>query len=307
MKRLLLYTTLLLWTHCCLAQITYETVFIDYDSAWEYREMKIIPVRTKGLPSSMQEMMTLRQAMRSGLVEISERGTASTENVHWVRVRNKSNKPLYVASGEIITGGRQDRMLSKDTVLIPNGADQYLPAMCVEENRWSDKERKFQYHGYSNPSLRKVMNNSGNQVLIWKEVYAQLDSSDIRSQTLAYGALRADKKALLDHSDYMNCFMQNLRKDDSTIVGVICISGDKILGTDVYASNNLFRDEFESILSGYVEESMRIGTVPRVTNDEVAAAMEPVLRNELSQEEYCKKNGKLFRYKGKVFHVNAFF
>jgi hypothetical protein len=36
------------------AQITYETVYVDYDSAWQFKNLKIIPVRRKaggGMPS----------------------------------------------------------------------------------------------------------------------------------------------------------------------------------------------------------------------------------------------------------------
>lgn len=292
---------------CGHSQITYETVFIDYDSAIQYRNLKLIPVRAKGFPPKMEEVISLNKALQDGSVVISERGSASTENVHWVRINNKSGKPLYVASGEIITGGRQDRMLARDTILIPTGADQYIPAMCVEEGRWSNKEKKFQYHGFSNPRLRKVMDQSKNQVLIWKEVYAQLSGSKIKSPTLAYGAWKSDKQNHLNHSDYLSCFLEKINPTDSTILGVICISGDKILGTDIFAANNLFMDESSAILAGYIEEAIQTGAEPVVTDAQVELAMFPLLNNESSQEEYCKKNGKLYKYKGKVFHVTGYF
>lgn len=286
-----------------LGQLTYDQVFVDYDSGVVYKNMKVIPVKKIGVGSSELEVLSLRKAMEQGLVTLSERGTASTENVHWVRINNRSGKPLYISSGEIVLGGRQDRMLSKDTILIPDGRDQYVPAMCVEENRWSDKEKKFTYHGYSNSRLRKVMQRSGNQVKIWKEVFDQLDSAKIKNATLAYGAYRLDKKNSTVHQDYLDHFLKRL---DSTVIGVICIAGDKVLGTDIFAAANLFRDASSSILAGYIEDAMMVEKELTVNDNEVYFFIDPVLRDEMSQEEYCRKNGKLFKYEGRVFHLTAF-
>lgn len=299
-----LFTILFLLTaNLLMGQLTYETVYVDYDSAWTYKNMKLIPIRAKGLGNYPEQVLTLKKAMEQGLVTLSERGSASTENVHWVRINNRSDKPIFISSGEIVLGGRQDRMLSKDTILVPNGRDQYIPAMCVEENRWSDKEKKFTYHGYSNLRLRRVMDQSGNQVLIWKEVYAQLDSSKIKNPTLAYGALRNDKKNATTHLDYLNYFNSKI---DSTILGVICVAGDKILGADIFAAPNLFKDAASSILAGYIEDAIVQKQEVRVTDDEIKNFIEPVLIDEPSQRNYCDKNGKLFRYKGKVFHLTAY-
>lgn len=299
-----LFTILFLLTaNLLMGQLTYEKVYVDYESAWTYKNMKLIPVRAKGLGNYPEQVLTLKKAMEQGLVTLSERGSASTENVHWVRVNNRSDKPIFISSGEIVLGGRQDRMLSKDTILVPNGRDQYIPAMCVEENRWSDKEKKFTYHGYSNSRLRRVMDQSGNQVLIWKEVYAQLDSSKIKNPTLAYGALRNDKKNATIHLDYLNYFNSKI---DTTILGVICIAGDKILGTDIFAAPNLFKDAASSILAGYIEDAIVQKQEVKVSDDEIKNFIEPVLVDENSQKNYCDKNGKLFRYKGKVFHLTAY-
>lgn len=299
-----LFTILFLLTaNLLMGQLTYETVFIDFDSAWTYKNLRVIPIRAKGIGNNPSEVLTLKKAMEQGLVTLSERGSASTENVHWIRINNRSDKPIFISSGEIVLGGRQDRMLSKDTILVPNGKDQYIPAMCVEENRWSEKEKKFTYHGYSNSRLRRVMDQSGNQVLIWKEVYAQLDSSKIKNPTLAYGALRNDKKNATTQLDYLNYFNSKI---DSTILGIICVAGDKILGTDIFAAPNLFKDASSSILAGYIEDAIVQKPALTVNDEVVIYFIDPVLRDEFSQQNYCNKNGKLFRYQGKVFHLTAY-
>ena len=184
--------------------------------------------------------------------------------------------------------------------------DQYIPAMCVEEGRWSDKEKKFQYAGFTNPSLRKVIDQSKNQVLIWKEIYNQLEASNLHHPTLAYAALRTDKKVSAEAAQYFQYIMNKIKNLDSTMVGFICISGGKILGTDIYAAGNIFYDEVSTLLSGYIEAAILNGSAPKVEDRDVRIFMDKILTDETQQEEYCRKNGKLFRYKGRVFHVAAY-
>lgn len=289
------------------AQLTYEQLLVQYDSAIEYKNLKIIPIvyKGKGIQQNAR-FLSLGKAIQKGIVTVSERGTASTENVHWLRINNKSNIPLFIASGEVVLGGRQDRMVTKDTVLIPTGADQYVSVMCVEEDRWSEKEKKFSYFNYANPRLRKVVDLSKNQVLIWTEIFKQLDKSKTKSSTQAYAGQRMDKRMVLSQSDYMRFFAERIKKTDSTWVGFVCVSGNKILGCDIFAGRNLFYDQIEPLLNGYVEEAINTGAAVRITNAMVKTYMDKILSSEQSQAEYLKKNGKIYRYGGKVIHLTGF-
>jgi len=290
-----------------LSQITYDQVFVDYDSAIEYKKLKLVPIRKKGPASpGTAEVISLSAALRKGLVAVSERGTASTENVHWLRIRNNSRKSVYVASGELLAGGRQDRVISKDTILIPSGKDQYVSVMCVEESRWSKKEKKFTYQNYANPRLRKVVDQDRNQVLIWKEIFTQLDSSKIIAPTLSYVSRRVEKKLITPHDEYMRFFRQRLQKQDSSIVGFVCITGEKIIGSDIFSFVNLFYDEMDALLHGYVEEAIAYGNKPALRDEQVIKYMDKILKDENRQEQYLKKNGKIFRFQGKVIHITSY-
>jgi hypothetical protein len=293
------------------AQITYETVRIDYDSAWQFKNLKIIPIRPKGpgdaaSNTTNREIISLQQGLKNGLITISERGSASTENVHWVRLNNKTNKPIFVGSGEILIGGRQDRMVTKDTIIIPTGKDQYIPVMCVEEGRWSDKEKRFVYGNYANPRLRKVLDRTKNQVSIWREISHQLDSNKIKSPTLAYAAPHPDKKMVQYKDEYFKFFEKKFRSADSTIIGFVCISGDKVIGCDAFAGTNLFYNALDALLQGYIEEAIRFGSTPEVSKSSVKKYTDQFMIDEKSQEEYLKKNGKLYKYNGKVIHLTAY-
>src|ERR1700692_4064312 len=90
-------------------EINYDNVYVDYDSAVEFKNLRIIPIRPKqGFGNAEPRVITLSQAMKQGLATITERGTASTENVHFLRINNHSDQTIYISSGELVSGGRQD-------------------------------------------------------------------------------------------------------------------------------------------------------------------------------------------------------
>src|SRR5437764_15023068 len=96
------------------AQLTYENLYVDYDSAWQYKNLKLVPIRWKGRGNwdypLNGNLISLGDAVNQGLARVSERGTASTDNVHWLIIENLARKNIFIASGDIIAGGRQDRM-----------------------------------------------------------------------------------------------------------------------------------------------------------------------------------------------------
>lgn len=289
-------------------QITYKTVYVDYDSAIEFKQLKIIPIRPKqqGLGHSASPIITLSRALEEGLATVSERGTASTENVHYLRIQNHSEQTIYVASGEVFSGGRQDRMVTRDSLLVPNGRDQYISVMCVEELRWSDKERKFQYENFANPALRKVLDENRNQVLIWQEISRQLDGRDIKSKSQAYLSRVGDKKMQPLQNACFNFFHDKFKATDSTIVGFVCMSGDNVIGSDIFASRDLFYNMLDPLLIGYSDEVTYMGKPVTITNEEVKQYMDKLLTDEISQEKFLKDNGKIFRQNGEVIHINSF-
>lgn len=313
-KSLRLVLLLLLAANGAISQLTYQNLYVDYDSAKTYKNLTIIPIRPRGngfggqtrLLYNYPDIISLSQALKQGLATISERGTASTENVHWLRINNKSGKSIFIASGEMIMGGRQDRMVTRDTILAPSEHDEYIPVMCVEEGRWSDKEKKFTYYNYANPRLRKVLDQSKNQLLIWKEILGQLDYSKINSASLAYTARRQDKKFMLQQDEYFRYFMQQFRQVDSSVTGFVCMSGDKIIGCDIFAGVNLFQGQLESLLHGYIEEAIAYGYTGTVPREKIQEYLDKILTNETQQQQYLEKNGKIYRYKNRIFHITGY-
>lgn len=283
---------------------------VDYDSAWTYKNLKVIPIRYKGPASGLpvlSKTISLNQALAKGLVTVQERGTTAVENVHWLSLTNNSDKDVYVSSGEIMAGGRQDRMVTKDTLVKARSGRVDLPVMCVEEGRWSEKDKKFTYKRMANARLRRVLDLSRSQVHVWREINAQLDSSKIKSKNLSYLAREKDKKFVQLQNEYWNFFKQKFQQPDSNIVGVVCMSGNRIIGTDIFASSDIFYGQLAPMMQGYIEEAMVYGSNPvTVTDSKVKAYLDQFLKNETQQEEFVKKNGKLFKVGSKTIHITTY-
>jgi len=293
------------------AQLTYETLYVDYDSAWKFRNLKIIPIRRKGgggMPGATgPDVVPLAEALNKGLVTVTERGTTSFENVHWLRFNTHSNKSVYIGGGEIVTGGRQDRMIVRDTILNPSEKDQYVPVMCVEEGRWSEKEKKFGYGNYANTDLRKTLDSGHNQVQIWREVDREIQAGQFKNKSLAYESRYQDKKYVLAGQEYFNFFMSKFRSSDSTIVGFLAVSGDKVIGSDVFDGTYLFYHQLEPLLWGYIDEAIGSGSPVTLQDAAVKRYADKLLKDEKTQENFVRDNGKIFRVGGHVVHINTFF
>lgn len=308
-KKFLLFLGLLFPLLSASAQLTYETLYVDYDSAWTFKQLKIIPIRRKagaGTPPGGMEAVPLSRALKQGLVTMSERGSTSFENVHYLRFNTQSDKPVYIAGGEIVGGGRQDRMVVSDTILQPMSKDQYVSVMCVEEGRWSDKEKKFTYGAYANPQLRKALDSTHNQVVIWREVDRQLQAGHFKNNSLSYLSRYQDKKYLLSGDEYFNFFRDRLARTDSTVVGFVAISGDKIIGTDIFDGAPLFYGQAEPLLRGYIDEAMQTGAPVTMKDTPVKRYMDQLLKDEPTQEAFVRDRGKIFRQNGRVLHVNTY-
>jgi hypothetical protein len=293
------------------AQLTYETLYVDYDSAWTFKNLKIIPIRRKaggGTPGGTgADVVPLAEALSKGMVTVTERGTTSFENVHWLRFNTHTDKSIYIGGGEIITGGRQDRMIILDTILKPSEKDQYVPVMCVEEGRWSEKEKKFGYGNYANTDIRKNLDSGRNQVILWREVDRELQAGQFKNKSIAYESRWLDKKYVLKGQEYINYFMDKFRHSDSTIVGFIAVSGDKVIGSDVFDGTYLFYHQLEPLLWGYVDEAIGSGTPVTLKDAAIRRYADKLLKDEKSQQDFVKGNGKIFRMNGRVVHVNTFF
>lgn len=80
-----------------------------------------------------RELVPLEEALARELVvvhETGEVGELAIENV-------AADVDVFVQSGDIVQGGKQDRTIGVDLVLAPGSGRVPLPSFCVEQGRWN--------------------------------------------------------------------------------------------------------------------------------------------------------------------------
>jgi hypothetical protein len=116
------------------------------------------------------EFITLDEGLRSGEVVVTEYGNVrglmrrrptpavqreSGAEVNRLVLVNNSKRPLLLLAGEIVTGGKQDRVIGKDRI-VPGESDPVdLSVFCVEPGRWVATSDRFGASGttYPTPSV----------------------------------------------------------------------------------------------------------------------------------------------------------
>jgi hypothetical protein len=57
-------------------------------------------------------------------------------------VENLSDEEVYIQSGDIVKGGRQDRTLGYDLIVPKKSGKVKITSFCVEHGRWSARGRE---------------------------------------------------------------------------------------------------------------------------------------------------------------------
>ncbi len=76
--------------------------------------------------------VSLEEAIAKGRVKVRETGS-----VNELTMENVGDDEIFVQAGDIVKGGRQDRVLSVDLLLPPHSGIVPIAAFCVESGRWS--------------------------------------------------------------------------------------------------------------------------------------------------------------------------
>ena len=76
--------------------------------------------------------LTLTEALAKGRVQVLETG-----RVNELQIENTGDEEVFVQAGDIVKGGRQDRVLTVSLVLPPQSGMIPIASFCVEPGRWS--------------------------------------------------------------------------------------------------------------------------------------------------------------------------
>jgi ARG and Rhodanese-Phosphatase-superfamily-associated Protein domain len=115
--------------------------------------------------------LTLQEAMDRKMVVVHETG-----DVNNLAIENLSDEEVYVQSGDIVKGGRQDRVLALDLIVPPKSGKIQIASFCVEHGRWSGRgqEEAGQFassrKALSSKDLKIAAKHSASQREVWDKV-----------------------------------------------------------------------------------------------------------------------------------------
>jgi len=236
--------------------------------------------------------LTLEEGMAKGVVKVRE-----TSNVNQLEIENLGNDEVFVQSGDIVKGGKQDRTLMVSLVLPPKSGAIPIASFCVEEGRWTARGREdakqFSTASAAVPSRElklamkapipaepsKMDQTSTRQQQVWENVRktqakltGNLGTSVRSAQSASSLQLALENEKLVDAQRlYLNALKAAGERGDD-IVGFIFAVNGELNSADVYPSNGLFRKMWAKLLSASVIEAIGHKDEPTVAPPAVEAA-----------------------------------
>lgn len=250
--------------------------------------LTIFPVVAGGSHDT-HEFITLDEGLRSGEVVVSEAGNVSPlvrprhttgvwderrhdgARVNSLVLVNNSKRPLILLAGEIVTGGKQDRIIGKDR-LVPAESDPIdLSVFCVEPGRWVGTSSQFRAPAAMvQPSVRSKAMADKDQTKVWSEVgnarkamAAGLppSASEAVEVTGSYAGVigkpevqrKLDAVALPVEHEYQSLVRQ---LKDKNAVGVVVAVNGEIIWADIFASSDLLTKYWPKLVRSYAAEAV---------------------------------------------------
>src|SRR5947207_2582307 len=120
-----------------------------------------------------RQFLTLEEAMEKKVVVVHE-----TENVNELAIENRGDVDVYVQSGDIVKGGKQDRTIAMDFIVPAKSGKLPIASFCVEHGRWqqrgAEKVGAFSYgSSVSGREVKLAAKRAMNQQEVWQEVAAK--------------------------------------------------------------------------------------------------------------------------------------
>jgi ARG/rhodanese/phosphatase superfamily protein len=149
-----------------------------------YENLTIFPVIAPQ-DADTSEFATLDEALSSGHAVVTEQGDylrrsrdgrlpqdfSSGAQVNQLVLINRGKKPLVLLAGEVVSGGKQDRIIAKDRIVPVGAAPLPLDVFCVEHGRWTGGSDKFSAGNLMvHPSVREQAAVEQSQSQVWAAV-----------------------------------------------------------------------------------------------------------------------------------------
>ena len=291
------------------------------------------------------DFITLDEGIRSGEVVVTEVGNLHSvmrRRPPYVPVRpagaevnrlvlvNNSKHPLLLLAGEVVTGGKQDRVVGKDRI-IPGESDPVdVSVFCVEHGRWTNTSAKFDTHAsiMLQPSVRMKAMADQDQQKVWDEVgrsraamagavaaappvsatpvpgqvsetvtVTTSDALVALNSTSSYAKAR-ENKVLQKQVETITGPMQKAYESvikqlrNQNAVGVVVAVKGRIVWADMFASSSLLGKYWPKLLDSYASEAL---TAPGAHSEVSIKEAQSFLENWQARHEVVDSEPGLYR------------
>jgi hypothetical protein len=222
---------------------------------------------------------------------------------------NNSKQPLILLAGEIVTGGKQDRVIGKDRIVPAESDPIDVNVFCVEPGRWTATSAKFGSMGsaMAQPAVHAKAMGAQDQQQVWEQVRKQqasvaanLAASEavVVNGTTSYARVmdnaavkqQVDSVAEPIQRSYLS-LIHELR--DKNAVGVVVAVNGEIIWSDVFASTNLLEKYWPKLVRSYAAEAL----VSKAGSREISVkSAQDFLENVEGRRETVESEPGLYRH-----------
>lgn len=312
-----LFTALLTLTMLpLLAQYTTEHLRIDLSpdrlSSFTHDHLMIIPVRSapqfNAYFAELGNFTVLKKAMENDKVVVKE--VSASGSVNTLVAVNRSGDTIFGMAGEVVKGGKQDRVIAQNFLMQP-GDSINLSAFCVEKGRWAASGGAFRISSFEETkavgaqSLRKTTMKDTTQQAVWDKVEEVAVAHEAASGTGTYTALWDSDTLERKLKPYQENF-DSAFHGQSDVIGFIAVTGDTVLGCDLFATHDLFINTFSGLLESYATEAVTSGSPVTIEVEEIESYIDRLLSSEARQAEYIEEHGAIFEHNGLKLQLTGF-
>jgi hypothetical protein len=211
------------------------------------------------------DYVSLEEALDKGIVQVNETG-----DVNNLTAENLSSRyHVFIQSGDIVKGGKQDRTIGQDVVLAPKSGKVALSAFCVEQGRWQSRgsEEVAQFSSskksLSSKELKIATKKAKSQSEVWKAVEKEQDKLSRKlGKSVKSGVSDTSLQLTLEDEDLQKASqaygkaISPIGFKDKDIVGYAYTINGTFIAADIYESNDLFKKIWTKALDAAAYEAV---------------------------------------------------
>ncbi len=265
-----------------------------------YKNLSIFLIH--GKDETKKTMMTLQEAMERKLFVVYE-----TSNVNELEVENLSKElDVFIQSGDIVKGGKQDRVLAVSIIIPARSGRVKIEAFCVESGRWQKRgnEESGKFSSSDDRIVTKELKVAANAARSQQEVWAQVSDAQARLAKTVGGDVRSGQsasslqlslendKVIATVEEYIRALSRIIDGRSDVIGYAVAING-KLNSADVYASNALFKKLWPRMLKASATEAVAESRGVRLAEPVRPTAVSEFLTDseKAKREERATKSG----------------